>query len=176
MIRCGSSPSPFPFRFSISSRIRYPTASRRRQRGARVVVPLGKRVVTGIVVDPDATLDVEQTPADKIKPILEVLDDEAFLPGAVVDLALWVAEYYACGAGDALAAAVPSTQAHKTIRVATLTAQGHDDAASMVSAPALPDAEGASTCLRGAPTAAGAGAERHAASRPTSCSGWPRKG
>ena len=26
-------------------------------RGARVVVPLGKRVVTGIVVDPAATLD-----------------------------------------------------------------------------------------------------------------------
>ena len=95
-------------------------------RGARVVVPLGKRVVTGIVIDPAATLDAGQTSADKIKNILEVLDDEAFLPGPVVDLALWVAEYYACGAGDALAAAVPSTQAHKTIRIATLTAQGHD--------------------------------------------------
>ena len=35
-------------------------------RGARVVVPLGKRVVTGIVVDPAATLD-GQTTADKIK-------------------------------------------------------------------------------------------------------------
>ncbi len=97
-------------------------------RGARVVVPLGKRVVTGIVVDPAATLDPGQTSADKIKDILEVLDDEAFLPGPVVDLALWVSEYYACGAGDALAAAVPSTQAHKTIRIATLTAQGHDRA------------------------------------------------
>ena len=95
-------------------------------RGARVVVPLGKRVVTGIVVDPDTTLNVEQTALDKIKPITEILDEEAFLPAPVVDLALWVAEYYACGAGDALAAAVPSTQAHKTIRVATLTAQGHD--------------------------------------------------
>ena len=96
-------------------------------RGARVVVPLGKRVVTGIVIDPTATLDAGQMSADKIKSILEVLDTEAFLPGAVVDLALWVSEYYACGAGDALAAAVPTTQAHKTIRIATLTAQGHDD-------------------------------------------------
>jgi primosomal protein N' (replication factor Y) len=95
-------------------------------RGARVVVPLGKRVVTGIVIDPAATLNAGQTSADKIKNILEVLDDDAFLPGPVVDLALWVSEYYACGAGDALAAAVPSTQAHKTIRIATLTAQGHD--------------------------------------------------
>jgi primosomal protein N' (replication factor Y) len=95
-------------------------------RGARVTVPLGKRVVTGIVIDPTATLDARQTTADKIKNIFEVLDDHAFLPGPVVDLALWVSEYYACGAGDALSAAVPSTQAHKTIRIATLTALGHD--------------------------------------------------
>ena len=100
-------------------------------RGARVVVPLGKRTVTGIVVDSSPTVDAGQTPADKIKPILEVLDDDAFLPGPVVDLALWVSDYYACGAGDALAAAVPSTQAHKTIRIATLTAQGHDETIAM---------------------------------------------
>ena len=96
-------------------------------RGCRVVVPLGRRVVTGIVVDPHATPRPEHTSADKIKNIIEVLDEEAFLPGPVVDLALWVSEYYACGAGDALAAAVPSTQSHKTVRIATLTAQGHDE-------------------------------------------------
>ncbi len=100
-------------------------------RGARVVVPLGKRVVTGIVVNPDVTLEANETAAEKIKPLVEVMDDEAFLPAPVVDLALWVAEYYACGAGDALAAAVPSTQAYRTIRFATLTAQGHDDTLSL---------------------------------------------
>ena len=94
-------------------------------RGARVIVPLGKRIVTGIVVDPAATIHAGQT--DKLRQILEVLDDEAFLPGPVVDLALWVSEYYACGAGDALAAAIPSTQAHKTLRIAVVTAQGHDE-------------------------------------------------
>jgi primosomal protein N' (replication factor Y) len=101
-------------------------------RGARVLVPLGKREVTGIVVDPSATLNPGETTADKIKDVVEVLDGDQFLPPAVVDLALWVAEYYACGAGDALAAAVPSTQQHKTIRIATLTAQGHDLAAPIV--------------------------------------------
>jgi primosomal protein N' (replication factor Y) (superfamily II helicase) len=95
-------------------------------RGARVVVPLGKRSVTGIVVDPDVTPGQEATAVERIKAIIEVLDDEPFLPRPVVDLALWVAEYYACGAGDALAAAFPLTRAHKTIRIATLTAQGHD--------------------------------------------------
>jgi primosomal protein N' (replication factor Y) len=95
-------------------------------RGARVAVPLGTRVVTGIVVDPAAE-HPGQTPIEKIKNILEVLDEDAFLPGPVVDLALWVSEYYACGAGDALAAAVPSAQPHKTLRIAALTAQGHDE-------------------------------------------------
>ncbi len=95
-------------------------------RGARVVVPLGNRAVTGVVVDANATPNLEQTALEKIKRITEVVDDEALLPGAVVDLALWVAEYYACGPGDAIAAAVPSTQAYKSIRIARLTAQGHD--------------------------------------------------
>ncbi len=115
---------PVPFLDLLTYRV--PEGLSLPERGARVTVPLGKRSVTGIVVDPAATLNLEETSADKIKNITEVLDDTAFLPGPVVDLALWVAEYYACGAGDALAAAVPSTQAHKTIRVASLTAQGHD--------------------------------------------------
>jgi len=95
-------------------------------RGARVVVPLGARVVTGIVVDPQPPSDPAATPPGKIKDIIDVLDEDAFLPAPVVDLALWMAEYYACGIGDALAAAFPSAQAHRTIRIATLTAQGHD--------------------------------------------------
>ncbi len=93
------------------------------------MVPLGKRAVTGIVVDTDAALNPQDTALEKIKPVTAVLDSEPFLPEPVVDLALWVSDYYACGAGDALAAAVPSTQAHRTIRVAGLTAQGHDDEA-----------------------------------------------
>jgi primosomal protein N' (replication factor Y) len=124
-VRLVSVAVPVPFLDVLTYQI--PDGAALPARGARVVVPLGKRVVTGIVVNPDATLDAGQTSTDKIRNILEVLDEDAFLPGPVVDLALWVAEYYACGAGDALAAAVPSTQAHKTVRIATLTAQGHDE-------------------------------------------------
>ena len=42
-----------------------------------------------------------------IKDLLDILDDEPILPPAVVELAAWVAEYYACGAGEALSAAMP---------------------------------------------------------------------
>jgi primosomal protein N' (replication factor Y) len=96
------------------------------RRGARVAVPLGTRVVTGIVVDSNTSIDAVGAPAEKIKNVIEVLDEVAYLPTSVVDLALWVAEYYACGAGDALAAAMPPPQEHRTLRVASLTAQGHE--------------------------------------------------
>lgn len=122
---------PVPFLDILTYQV--PDGMARPPRGARVVVPLGKRVVTGIVVNPAAVLEDGQTAAEKIKDVLEVLDEEAFLPDTVVNLALWVSEYYACGAGDALAAAVPSTHAHKTMRIATLTAQGHDVHAPEVS-------------------------------------------
>jgi primosomal protein N' (replication factor Y) len=71
--------------------------------GARVLVPVGKRVMTGIVVETD-------TPTQElaaVKDLIDVLDAEAFLNDDVVRLALWVAEYYASGPGDALAAAMP---------------------------------------------------------------------
>ena len=49
--------------------------------GARVLAPLGNRTITGLVLgsDPDGT-EVVQAVAEAAKPIIEVLDDEPFLP------------------------------------------------------------------------------------------------
>jgi len=93
--------------------------------GARVVVPLGARIVTGIVVDADARDEPRG-----IKAIKELLDRESFVPPDVVALARWTAEYYACGVGDAIPALLPPmarggrADAHKTKRVASITAAG----------------------------------------------------
>jgi len=94
--------------------------------GARVVVPLGSRRLTGVVLGeglpPGA--DVE------LRDIIEVLDEVAFVPPDVVALTLWVADYYLAGPGAALAAALPPhgltarVDAFKTVRVASITAQG----------------------------------------------------
>ncbi len=70
--------------------------------GARVLVPLGTRAMTGCVVD-----RTEAPAPAGLKPLLDVLDVEPLLPAGVVRLALWVSEYYACGAGEAVAAAMP---------------------------------------------------------------------
>ena len=95
--------------------------------GARVVVPLGSRIVTGIVVG-GATAD--ELAESAVKPIRDVLDDEAFVPSDVIALATWTAEYYAAGVGEAVTAVLPPkargsrVDAHKTLRVAAITAAG----------------------------------------------------
>lgn len=72
--------------------------------GTRVLVPLGARRLTGIVV----RAEMEAHPAAvAVKSLIDVLDSEPLLPPAVVELAEWVADYYACGPGEALGAAMP---------------------------------------------------------------------
>jgi primosomal protein N' (replication factor Y) len=70
-----------------------------------------------------------------VKPIREVLDAEPFVPADVVGLALWTAEYYAAGPGDTITSVLPPkarggrADAHKTIRVVSITAVGLDHVA-----------------------------------------------
>ncbi|MEQ1731384.1 MAG: DEAD/DEAH box helicase family protein, partial [Vicinamibacterales bacterium] len=98
--------------------------------GARVVVPLGSRSVTGIVVEVSKASDVPD--GTGIKPLKSVLDTEPFIPSDVVELARWTAEYYAAGPGEAITAVLPPktrderADAHKTSRIVSLTAAGTD--------------------------------------------------
>ena len=103
--------------------------------GGRVRVPLGPRVLTGCVLDaPDAEAGGgagPPAPGGDLKDLLESLDPEPYLPRHVIDLALWVAEYYACGPGESLAAAMPPLASgrgggFRQERVARLTAAGRD--------------------------------------------------
>ena len=73
--------------------------------GMRVLVPLGSRVLTGCVVS--SAGESGSSTGASLKPLLDVLDSEPLLPVEVIELARWVAEYYACGAGEAIAAAMP---------------------------------------------------------------------
>ncbi len=108
--------------------------------GSRVAVPLGQRVVTGCVIGDAADPDRNgASPETAIRDVAACLDREALLPAPVLELALWVAEYYACGPGETIAAALPplalSASARrgprfKTERVAKVTPLGRDAARS----------------------------------------------
>jgi primosomal protein N' (replication factor Y) len=74
----------------------------------------------GCVIDPHAIAPEGGT----LRDVLDVLDTEPYLPDHIVDLALWVAEYYAAGPGDALTVALPplagrgGSTAFRTVKVA----------------------------------------------------------
>ena len=82
-------------------------------RGTRVVVPVGPRKLTGVVTHDNAPLD--DAPS-RVRDIVEVLDDVTFLPEEVVDLALWVGDYYLAGPGEVMSAAMPTGQAGHPVR------------------------------------------------------------
>ena len=108
--------------------------------GARVLVPLGKRTVTGVRLGSDGGQtgvkpgsDKAQTGGEDVfdpgltpdtKPIIDVLDADAFLPLDVVKLAAWVADYYACGVGEAIATAMPPRAWIESERHARITDAG----------------------------------------------------
>jgi primosomal protein N' (replication factor Y) len=73
--------------------------------GARAIVPVGRRLVTGIVVDASDGKGNGHPRATRA--IHELLDDRAFVPPDIVQLALWIADYYLAGPGEALATALP---------------------------------------------------------------------
>jgi primosomal protein N' (replication factor Y) len=105
---------------------RVPAGCARPDKGARVRVPLGRRAVVGYVVAPEA----DPPAGTELRDLEALIDDEPLLPAAVVDLALWVGEYYACGPGDAISAAVPPltrtgrSNAFRTRLVVAATAEG----------------------------------------------------
>ena len=98
--------------------------------GARVIVPLGARAVTGVVVEVGVSLEEAGLDAAAVKPLRQVLDHTAFIPGDVVELARWTGEYYASGVGEAIGAVLPPktrgqrADGHRTRRIVVLTAAG----------------------------------------------------
>ncbi len=65
-------------------------------------VPFGKKEFTGLCV---ALEESEQAPTRRqIRPILHWLAPDFALPAELIRLGLWIADYYFCGPGEALAA------------------------------------------------------------------------
>lgn len=70
--------------------------------GKRVVVPLGKRIITGVVVDKPS-----QAISEDVKPIIEILDEIPIFDDNLLKFAQWVSEYYYTSLGEVLRTAMP---------------------------------------------------------------------
>ena len=84
--------------------------------GRRALVPFGKRILTGFIIN--ILTDPGGIPLSKLKPILNILDDEQVFDTHMLTLARWVAEYYFASLGEVLKTAMPyGTMIKSRIRV-----------------------------------------------------------
>jgi primosomal protein N' (replication factor Y) (superfamily II helicase) len=72
--------------------------------GVRVRVPFGRQRLVGVVHSLHASSEL---PPEKLKPLLEVLDAEPVIDGAVMQLVEWAAQYYHHPLGQVLNTALP---------------------------------------------------------------------
>jgi primosomal protein N' (replication factor Y) len=71
--------------------------------GVRVVVPFGRRILTGFVINISETTPLKE----KIKPIRDVLDKESIFDKESLKFYEWISEYYISSLGEALKNSVP---------------------------------------------------------------------
>ncbi len=88
--------------------------------GARVLVRFGARKVTGVVVRTDTTPPPGVTPMA----LSEVLDEVPSLSAELVELCLWIADYYEAPPGEVIRAALPAGSGVAARSVFALTDAG----------------------------------------------------
>jgi len=81
--------------------------------GSRVIVPLGRRRATGVVVGlPSEVVD------DSLRDVLSVVDANPVLDRDLLELCRWMADYYVASLGDVLESALPLGLRFKLERIA----------------------------------------------------------
>ncbi|MGR9093154.1 MAG: replication restart helicase PriA, partial [Gammaproteobacteria bacterium] len=75
------------------------------RRGQRVAVPFGRTRRVGFVCEVRETSDV---PPNKLRPAIELLDEEALLDERSMDFLEWAADYYHHPFGEVISAALPA--------------------------------------------------------------------
>jgi primosomal protein N' (replication factor Y) (superfamily II helicase) len=88
--------------------------------GQRVQVPLGSRRAMGVVVRPAGPL----APGIKVREILRTFDSEPVLTQELVDLGLWVADYYLAPVGEVFRAMLPLRPEGRRSKIIRLTKEG----------------------------------------------------
>ncbi len=95
------------------------------QPGARIVVPLGRRQVTGYIVAIQTTSSRDASIDDAaVKEATEILDSIPVLTPELLELTRWVSEYYGAPWGEVIKAALPPGISPSIEQFVTLTEVG----------------------------------------------------
>ena len=80
------------------------SSDQRIQPGTRVRVPFGRQKLIGIIIEETQNTDV---PANKLKSVIDVLDDCSLISSDILAILFWAARYYAHPMGEVLQTALP---------------------------------------------------------------------
>jgi primosomal protein N' (replication factor Y) len=105
---------------------------REAQLGSRLLVPFGRKRITGYIVALLDALDpANNLQADEIKEAEELLDTEPLLTPEILEITRWVADYYAAPWGEVLKAALPAGLNATVEQVLSITPEGRDELARL---------------------------------------------
>jgi primosomal protein N' (replication factor Y) len=82
--------------------------------GKRAAVSFGRRELTGFIVG-ECSKKPENVDESVIKPIRRIIDKEPIFSGGEIELAQWIAGFYLCSEGEAIAAMLPSGRRAKEL-------------------------------------------------------------
>lgn len=77
--------------------------------GIRISVPFGRKNITAILLSSSYKSEV---PANKLKPINEIIDETPLIPKNILEWLCWMAEYYHHPIGDVIFSAIPTLLRH----------------------------------------------------------------
>ena len=83
--------------------------------GTRVMVPLQKRQVSGVVLS-----IVDESPHSEVKDLSEILDDQPIVDAELLKLAQWISQYYLVPLGDVVATILPPNSRRESQRLVIL--------------------------------------------------------
>ena len=87
------------YTYNIPETIQYP------QIGSRVLVPIGRKSIIGIIY---RRHEGELAPNIKVRDIMQVIDEQPIVTEKQLQLWDWLSQYYMCTLGEVMAAALPS--------------------------------------------------------------------
>ena len=96
--------------------------------GARLIVPFGKRQITGYAVALHIRLsDDIEFEESAIKDAIELIDEEPLITEEILKLTKWTADYYASSWGEVLKASLPAGINASVEQIVSITAKGRDE-------------------------------------------------
>ena len=96
--------------------------------GSRLLVPFGKRHLTGYAVALHESLSEElELEEFEIKEVLELLDNEPLLTEEIIKLTQWTSDYYASAWGEVLKASLPAGINVTVEQIIAINSRGKDE-------------------------------------------------